>query len=486
MKDFSKEVTEIYNKVLAGGGATSDHKDVAKGSVYFAFKNRKPLKLWQIGIWHGWCWLQLYAPSLLKIIGRLGSKTRWADNQFKEFDTKVMDGNAFAAAALENGASYAVIDQRFKHKPPQTILVKDVTETLYEIGKLHRQNIKAPVIGITGSVGKTTTTHLVNAILSSKLNTAFEHGSNEIKANTIRLLNTPSGVDAIVLEMSAIERGFLEAASQIAQPDHGLITALGMAHLDTFGGMENIRLGKWELLDYVYRNHGTVYLNMNVQWLAEQKPRVPNAITYGCDPKNDIVGHMLSADPFIRIRWQPHDQKDPVDIQTKLAGEHNLNNLLGAIAIAENFGIPRAEIKSAIQAFEPVDGRSQILQWGSNTIYNEGYQCNAPSTLANLKSFASFSAARKMLILEPIGLIQPDHPVHDEIIDIVEAMALDKVLIVGTRYDRYKSRKVAEHLLNRAALKEWLLQNSVQNTHIMLNVSGFMTIKQLFEEVQPH
>lgn len=480
---MATEIESIYTKIKSSNGVTVDCINPPPGSVYFATIRNKPNGRFEYIIWRVWCWCQLYAPLIYRLIGWVGKQTKWADSKFRDFETRVWDGNAFAQHALENGAAFAVVDNPRKHRPPQTILVEDATQTLYDVARYHRKHIDVPIVGITGSVGKTTTTHLTNRILSQKFKTTFTQGSNSAIGNSLNLLNAPADVELIVFEMSAIRRGFLNAACDIIRPTHGLITNTGMAHLNTFGSLENVRIGKWELLDNVDRAGGTVFLNMNHEWLASQAGRVKSPIRFGSQPDNDIVGSILSADPFIKIRWQFNGSDNFIDIQTKLAGEHNLDNLLGGIAIGVHFGVSPVEIVEAIKSFEPVEGRSQMFMWGSNTIYNEGFQCNVPSTLANLKSFKSFSAERKMLILESVSLIQRDHPVHEEIIDLVESMHLDQVVIIGEPYFRFKPKNVGVHLRNRAELRDWLLENPIQNTHIMLNVTGFMKIRKLLDEI---
>ncbi|MFK7805076.1 MAG: Mur ligase family protein, partial [Anaerolineae bacterium] len=297
MTQIPAEIESVYAKIKASNGVSSKHDEMPANGVYFALKYRIPNGRIQFIFWSIWRWCQLYAPVLLQIVGFIGIRTRWADNQFRKFTDQVIDGNAFAQKAIENGAAFAVIDNPSKHRPPQTILVEDVAETLYALGRYHRQHIDVPVIGITGSVGKTTTTHLINAILSKKMITACKFGSNSAIANSINLLNAPAASEAIVLEMSAIRRGFLNAACDIMRPTHGLITNTGLAHLDTFGSLENIQKGKWELFEKITAANGTVFLNMNQPWLASQAHHVEKAIRFGSQPGNHVVGHLLSADP---------------------------------------------------------------------------------------------------------------------------------------------------------------------------------------------
>ncbi|MFK7801481.1 MAG: Mur ligase family protein [Anaerolineae bacterium] len=481
MQNEPSEIEKLYSIAKSATAVTADPHDPPAGSLYVSLKNYRPKTTFRRFAWHIWCRLEMYAPSVRKIVVRMAHSAGFIEGT--EAINYIYDGNAYVKQALANGASHALIDNQRVHRPPQTHLVDNATETLYALAQHHRDQIKHPIIGITGSVGKTTTTNLVHAVLSSEKKSFMEGGRNTPAANSINLLNIPADTDAAVFEMGTLRPKLLEGACNIIRPTHALITTIDHAHLDTFRDLAEIQTSKWELFDHIIKTGGTAFVNMNHEWLAAQAEKIPNTVRYGNDPQFDVYGHMLSADPYLKMRWFPKDQDGPIDIQTKLAGQHNVDNILAAIAVGTHFGISKDGIKQAIETFETVAHRSEIFYSGSNTIYCETYQSNPASTLANLDSFGSYNAKHKILIIGPIQRTPSDHVVYDQIVEKIESMGLDQVFFMTGEYDRFRGRKVGMHVTGREEIKVWLEKNRPEDTCIMLNCyDGYYDVRSLFPE----
>ena len=473
-------IDSLYAEYLDSTGVSDNLKLVETGHIYFATKDRKPNTKTHLMIWNAWRWLELNAPWLRHLIVRLGRRTRWAVDLEVAMD-RIYDGNAYVDDALERGARFAVIDNPRKQVEGKTLLVSEAVESLYELARHHRKNIDFPIIGVTGTVGKTTTTNLIHAVLSTELNTYGNNSRNNPQAVSRKVLNMPVDSQAAVLEMATVRPGILASSCEIGRPTHGVITEIGLAHLDTFGDAETIKRSKWELFDFLNDSGGVAFLNNNHPWLAEQAHRLNNVIHYGSRPGVDVRGEIISADPFLKVRWYLNNSAAFVDIQTQLAGQHNLNNVLATIAVASTLGISEKSIQSALEAFDFRQDRSDIFYWGTNVIYNESFSTTPTSTLANLKSFHQFSAAKKILILGPISRTPIDHPSYRETIDLIKSMQLDHVFLIGERYDRFRPENMAMHVSGRAEIEAWFKHNAVENSMIMIKAFEGYDLKSLFQ-----
>jgi UDP-N-acetylmuramoyl-tripeptide--D-alanyl-D-alanine ligase len=470
----------LYSRYRSSTGATDNPVSPKRGSLYFALQKRKPNTKMYLFVWHAWRIMELYAPFLKRLAVFMGSKSRWAV-ELEAAPDRQYDGNAYVRRALQNGAALAVVDRRSKHRPPATLLVEDATDALYQLARRHRPQIHSPIVAITGTMGKTTTTILVHAVLNHELEAFLGQGENSPQSQAFYILNMPKSSQAGVFEMGSVRPGIIRSSCEIARPTHGLITAVGLAHLDTFKDLETIRRSKWEMFEFLSETQGRIFLNCNQPWLATQGRSLNNAIRYGSQAGSDVIGTIVSADPFLKVRWHHDAQAAPVEIQTLLAGQHNLDNVLAAIAAGLDFGISTASIKDALEAFQPITDRSEIFYWGSNRVYNESYSATPASTLANITSFGQFSAARKLLILGPVSRTPLDHPVYDEVIALVQHLNFDQVILLSERYDRFRKLDVGLHLLGRAELQEWLLANPQDGTDIMIKAYGEYELKRCFQ-----
>ncbi|MEM8863249.1 MAG: Mur ligase family protein, partial [Chloroflexota bacterium] len=234
------DIKTLYKHYRNSAGASEDPRVPQENKIYFALTNRRPNTKLKIYLWTIWRWFEVNAPRARRTMQRVAQYTRWAEQVAGAVD-EIYDGNGYVDLAFENGATLAVVDNRRVHRPPKTILVENATETLYELARYHRDQTSFPVIGITGTVGKTTTTNLVHAVLNSEKKAYMQNGRNTPPVNSINLLNAPQGTEAVVLEVATVRPGIIAGACEVIQPTHGLITTIGLAHLDTMGDLETIQ-----------------------------------------------------------------------------------------------------------------------------------------------------------------------------------------------------------------------------------------------------
>ncbi|MDD4755391.1 MAG: UDP-N-acetylmuramoyl-tripeptide--D-alanyl-D-alanine ligase, partial [Prolixibacteraceae bacterium] len=270
------------------------------------------------------------------------------------------DGNKFASDALNKGAVRAVIDDKNYYTEGKTILVDDVLQTLQSLATFHRKKLRLPIIAVTGSNGKTTTKELIAAVLSQKFKISFtkENLNNHIGL-PLTLLEMTAGTDIGIVEMGANHPGEIETLCKIADPDYGIITNIGRAHLEGFGSFEGIKQTKAELYKYISEKKGTLFYNRNDVILKELTANLPNKISYGTH-NADITGEPISTPPYLNVKVNlPGEQ---LYISTRITGTYNFANIMAAACIGNFFGVSPARISLAIQNYNPENNRSQIIK----------------------------------------------------------------------------------------------------------------------------
>jgi UDP-N-acetylmuramoyl-tripeptide--D-alanyl-D-alanine ligase len=301
------------------------------------------------------------------------------------------NGNKFAKEALVKGAKFAVIDQKEFFIEGKTFLVEDALVTLQNLAQHHRSYFKIPVIGITGTNGKTTTKELIGKVLSSKYKILITEGNlNNHIGVPMTLLKINSKHELAIIEMGASKIGDIKELAEISMPTHAIITNIGKAHLEGFGSLENIKKTKLELYDYVVNNNGEIIINMEDQVLTKE---VPNSIkTYGYGLQSgEINGEIISYNPTIDILLKFGDKKE-INISTSLLGGYNLKNILAAACIGKVFDISETLIAKSIESYHPTNNRSQLIQTSKNIIIADCYNANPSSTF---ESIASLKAMNK-------------------------------------------------------------------------------------------
>lgn len=366
------EITELYKIFSEHPVVTTDSRDCPEGSLFFALKGAS------------------------------------------------FDGNKFAAMALDKGCAYAVVDEA-EYAPEgdaRYILCDDCLATLKQLALYHRRTLATPIIGITGTNGKTTTKELTAAVLQQKYNVLYTQGNfnNDIGVPKTLLRLRPEHEIAVV-EMGASHPGDIKALVDVVEPDYAIITNVGRAHLQGFGSFEGVIHTKGELYDFMRANHGlgntdngktlqggkapqscvfidseNPYLNGIAQGL--------NLVRYGCkaDDQLWVSGHVDSCSPMLNFTWRHNDGATlgaPHATQTHLIGEYNITNMLAAVSIGLYFGVPADSIVKALSAYVPSNNRSQFEQTADNRLIVDAYNANPTSMAAALRNFADIDAKGK-------------------------------------------------------------------------------------------
>lgn len=340
------------------------------------------------------------------------------------------DGNRFAEKALASGCNYAVIDNPDYFVGERTILVDHVLKTLQQLAHRHRKTLGIPVLAITGTNGKTTTKELIAAVLSTRFNLLYTEGNlNNHIGVPLTLLRLNHEHEMAVIEMGASHPGDIKELAEIAQPDYGIITNVGCAHLEGFGSFENILKTKGELYDYIRRTHGIIFLkkeNPDLQAIAKGIEQ----ITYGYGDSSFASGQILGSDPFLVFNWK---QQGKINIvETRLIGDYNIDNVLAAVAVGRYFKIPSARINRAIESYEPSNNRSQWVKTEHNSLIVDAYNANPTSMRAALENFAGQSQSPKAVILgDMFELGSATKELHAEIVELIRTLAFDRVFLCG-------------------------------------------------------
>ena len=315
------------------------------------------------------------------------------DSIFVSLKGANFNGNAYALKALEQGAKYAVVDEDEYCIDQRFILVKDGLAALQDLARYHRLQSDIPFIGITGSNGKTTTKELINAVLSKRYKVHYTFGNlNNHIGVPLTLLSMPADTEIAVIEMGANHIGEIEALCKIALPTHGLITNIGKAHLEGFGGLEGVARGKSELYRHLQTNKGVVFVNAQDEHLARMSTRLDNPFYYlkenaYCNPS------FVSASPNIVYKTE-HEE-----VTTQIIGLYNFNNIAAALCVGKFFDINEKLANEAISGYVSDNNRSQVIQKGSNTIILDAYNANPSSMKAALENFSEIEASLKIIVL---------------------------------------------------------------------------------------
>lgn len=340
------------------------------------------------------------------------------------------NANEFAEEALGKGASYAVIDEEKYKRDERYILVEDVLQTLQDLARYHRDQLKIPVIALTGSNGKTTTKELTHAVLSKKFRTLATKGNlNNHIGVPLTLLTIDPSIEVAVVEMGANHTGEIEMLCRIANPTHGFITNIGKAHIGTFGGYENIIKAKSELYRHLLANNGVVFVNTTNSLLSELARAFANRVSYPA-PGDFYAAELLSADPQVRIKADNGDV-----VQTQLIGGYNFENIACALCVGKYFGVDAKLANEAVSEYAPGNMRSQALTKGTNTIILDAYNANPSSMNAAVENMAAMKAENKVLILGDMFELEGEaHKEHQAIGALIREKGFRNVYLCGSLF----------------------------------------------------
>lgn len=397
------------------------------------------------------------------------------------------DGNAFATRALEAGAAYAIVDDPMLKDTSGCIIVPDVLETLQQLAKIYRRQFTIPILGITGSNGKTTTKELVHRVLASHYSCGVTQGNlNNHIGVPLTLLGLEPDLDIAVVEMGANHQGEIAELCRIASPTHGLITNIGKAHLEGFGGISGVIKGKGELYDFLKNNEGVVFVNRDENHLEQMSAGFRRKIMYGsCQelPHSLYQVRLLATQPFLKLAFSD-EQGELWTVQTHLTGEYNLANLMTAICVGQYFKVPEEKIATAIASYIPANNRSQILIQGSNKFLLDAYNANPSSMRKALESFASLPAEEKnkvAVIGDMLELGEYSAEEHRDMAHFALQAHFDQLILVGPAFEAVAKQEGIRHFDSTDKLKAWLSENPFENCFVLLKASRGIGLECILE-----
>ena len=417
-------MTELYSLFLKQRAITTDSRDCPKGSIFFALKG------------------------------------------------ETFNGNAYAASALEKGCAYAVIDEAEYAADDRYIVVPDVLTTLQQLANEHRKALGTPIVGITGTNGKTTTKELVATVLGKKYNVLYTQGNfNNHIGVPKTLLQLTEEHNMAVIEMGANHPGEIKTLVNIVEPNCGLITNVGKAHLEGFGSFEGVIKTKGELYDFLREHKGKVFID-------EENEHLMN-ISQGLDLIPYVTGEVIDCAPYLHFKWQGGD------IMTHLIGAYNIKNMMAAATVGLHFGVSVADINDALAGYIPSNNRSQLTITEKNKLIVDTYNANPTSMMAALQNFSIMQVSPKMAILGDMReLGEVSEAEHKKVVDFLtaeEAKAKEGeflVWLVGAEFSKTSChfRKFPDVAAVKKALEE---EGVPTGYHILIKGSNGIRLFEL-------
>ena len=383
-------IEEIYSRFLECKGITTDSRKCGPGLMFFALKGER------------------------------------------------FDGNEFVSGALEQGCTYAVMDNAnlYNQSDSRMILVDNVLTALQKVAAYHRRQLGIPVIGITGTNGKTTTKELTNAVMSTTYNVLCTQGNlNNSIGVPLTVLGFKKEHEYAIVEMGASHPGDIKELVVVSQPDYGLITNVGKAHLLGFGSFEGVKQTKGELYDWLREHGGTAFVNRDNEHLQQMCVGLP-LVEYGKPGQEGLLveGDVLECNPFVKFHWRSAKGEWHI-VQTSLIGAYNVDNALAAITIGLKFGVSEENASAAVAGYKPQNNRSQLTETGRNHLVVDAYNANPTSMAAALENFSMIKANDKMLILGDMReLGEVSQTEHKRIVEMLGEYGFTNVWLVGDEF----------------------------------------------------
>jgi UDP-N-acetylmuramoyl-tripeptide--D-alanyl-D-alanine ligase len=344
------------------------------------------------------------------------------------------NGNLFAHDAIEKGAGAAVVDDDIPQSHPLIFRVGNVLQTLQRLAAYHRMQLGLKILAITGSNGKTTTKELCREVLSKKFRVfATEGNLNNHIGVPLTLLSMDSSVELGIVEMGANHPGEIAALCDIARPDYGLITNIGKAHLEGFGGIEGVAKAKGELFRHLMENGKTIFLNKGNSYLVPQVPEsYPGTVAY--NGPGGILAAQVCSNPFLSLNVIMNEKQ--IQIDTHLVGSYNVENVLAACAVGLRFGVDSGTVAEAVSAYRPSNNRSQLMDTGKNRIIMDAYNANPSSMAASIAEFLKFEGENKILILGEMREVGDSSTrEHESIITNLKDSGVHNVICMGKAFE---------------------------------------------------
>ncbi len=404
-------IEQLYQAYLASRKVTTDSRQITPGCIFFAFKGEN------------------------------------------------FDGNAFVPQALEQGATYCVTSDKQYMADSRCIVVADVLKTLQTLAALHRSNLQIPVVGITGTNGKTTTKELVTAVLSRRYRVHATAGNhNNHLGVPLTILSTPADAEILIVEMGANHPGEIEQLCTIANPDCGLITNVGRAHLEGFGSFEGVVQTKTELYRHLKSVGGTIFVSADNERLMHEAERLAgvaempsvipayapalpyiaaqsglSVVTYGSSEEAQVKGSLVGSNPYMKFYFEDGD--NVYTVQSQLVGNYNFDNAMAAVCLGYHFGVELFDIKEAIEQYSPSNSRSQFKRTAHNALILDCYNANPTSMSLAIDNFAAIEAANRWVVLGGMKeLGSESEKEHRRIYEKLADANFDHVVLIGPEF----------------------------------------------------
>jgi UDP-N-acetylmuramoyl-tripeptide--D-alanyl-D-alanine ligase len=392
----------------------------------------------------------------------------------------LFDGNAFAADSLQAGCEFAVVDDPSVAVDDRYIVVRDVLAFLQELASYHRDNLTIPVLGLTGTNGKTTTKELIHSVLKQKFRVVATQGNlNNHIGVPLTVLEAEPETEILVVEMGANHPGEIASLCSIARPDWGLITNIGKAHLEGFGSFEGVIKTKNELYEWIRKSGGQLLLNGDDDLLVKLADKYPS-FRYGTLGDPDVQGYASADGRNLAVGWKSRGDEGCTTILSNLTGGYNLYNILAAVSAGVCFGLDSNQINRGIASYVPENMRSQWIDTERNAVLLDAYNANPSSMEQALNHFAGLPVDGKVVVLgDMFELGDQSNAEHLRILDLASGLGFDKVFIAGTRFGQYSAEFPYLFFETTDDLDAYLKGHPVSGKTILIKGSRGMRMERL-------
>jgi UDP-N-acetylmuramoyl-tripeptide--D-alanyl-D-alanine ligase len=418
---------------------------------------------------------------------KISTDTRKLENGSLFFALKGdnFDANEFSESAIQGGCSFAIVDDEKRHDNSSIFLVENVLESLQQLAKYHRQQLKFPIIGITGSNGKTTNKELIHAVLSKKYNAFATKGNlNNHIGVPLTLLSLTHDHEIAIVEMGANHQGEIAMLCELSNPDYGLITNIGKAHLEGFGGIEGVKIGKSELYKHISSSKGKIFINGDDDVLLELSNNLEK-IYYGASEEFNVHGKSYSNSEFVEFKWNVNNQSvdNQLLVKTHMFGQYNFINLLCAVCIGNYFAVSKNEINDALANYIPEMNRSQIKKTANNLVILDAYNANPSSMNLAIDNFNNQAFENKTAIIgDMLELGDYTYQEHEKVVLQLTKSKIKNVLFVGAHFFEFK--KLFRNYLffiNANELKDYLVSHQIVDSTLLIKGSRGMQLEKIIE-----
>jgi len=389
------------------------------------------------------------------------------------------DGNDFALKVAEEGIAACVIaDRQELPSHDRLFIVDDSLKALQQLAKLHREKMQTPIIGITGTNGKTTTKELVSAVLAKKFNIIYTQGNfNNHLGVPLTLLRIKPETEMAVVEMGANHPGEIKQLTEIGTPDFGIITNIGRAHLEGFGGFEGVVRTKNEMYQHIAEHQGVVFVNSDNELLMNLSKDIKR-LTYGTRTNADVRGKMVSSNPYLTI------ETDNTEIETQLVGDYNFENTMAAVAVGKYFNIPINNIKEALSEYRPTNSRSQVIETEKNRVILDAYNANPTSMSLAIRNFRNICKDDNLLIIGDMRELGAEsQKEHETILNLIVELNFKNVFLVGNEFKKVCKNNGSITFENVDELIKHIENHHVEGKDILVKGSNSMKLGKVVEVI---